>query len=229
MCSEGHKTSTTKTDAVHSSKTYYQTTWFLLIYGLFNDAFNSSLYSTLTKKMISKGWRGKGGEGNSQGIIWGTIPTFVWKGREKQQKPRSGQLAQSSRSETRTFRLNDVITKNSTKTLHVKSTHQLTQPIHRIWVMQFFLPMPITFRDTAFLTSKSSLTFPALSFTKIIITFIPIMIALSGKNQQFLSRAFIWLVMFQGTSTFSLWHLISDLNLWITCNQIDASFSQNIL
>jgi hypothetical protein len=57
MCSEGHKTSATKTDAARFSKTSatsYQTTRCLFIYGLFNDAFNSSLYMALNNRMISK-------------------------------------------------------------------------------------------------------------------------------------------------------------------------------
>jgi hypothetical protein len=57
MCSEGHETSTTKVDAVHSSKTSatsYQTTWRLFIYGLFNDTFNTALYIALNDRMISE-------------------------------------------------------------------------------------------------------------------------------------------------------------------------------
>jgi hypothetical protein len=77
------KTSTTKADAVHSSKTSansYQTTWCLFIYGLFNDTFNTSLYMALNDRMINERWT-RNNEGNIHCIIWGTIPTFAWRGR----------------------------------------------------------------------------------------------------------------------------------------------------
>lgn len=62
----------------------------VLIYSLLNDAVSSSGYTVLNGKMIGEQWNGKDMEGTSCGLIWGTIPVFVWWEWKHQKMPQSG-------------------------------------------------------------------------------------------------------------------------------------------
>lgn len=75
------------------NKTFQTATYTtVLIYSLLNDAVSSSGYTVLNFKMIAEQWNGEDVEGKRCGLIWGTIPVFLWKEWKHQEMPQSGEL-----------------------------------------------------------------------------------------------------------------------------------------
>jgi hypothetical protein len=57
------------------------------VYGLFNDAVNSSYCVVSNSTIISEKWMREYLEGSGSGLFWGNIPEFVWRDEINYERP----------------------------------------------------------------------------------------------------------------------------------------------